>query len=76
MLELALAKGIVSDGYAFQLEVLRNHLLVGTEVVEVPITFHNRTHGTSKMSLGIAFEAVIFLLKVLRKRTFKKELQI
>jgi dolichol-phosphate mannosyltransferase len=74
MLELALSKGIVSDGYAFQLEVLSNHLLVGTEVIELPITFHNRTHGTSKMSLGIAFEAVIFLLKVVRGRIFKKDL--
>ena len=75
MLELALSKEIVSDGYAFQLEMLRNHLLVGTDVVEAPITFHNRTHGTSKMSPGIAFEAVIFLLKVVRKRIFTKEQQ-
>ena len=30
----------------------------GFSVVEVPITFHDRAAGTSKMSPGIAIEAV------------------
>lgn len=48
---------IASSGYAFQVEV--NYLCQknGYKVAEVPIVFHDRTRGKSKMSLGIAFEA-------------------
>ena len=32
--------------------------MAGFKVTEVPITFRDRTEGVSKMSLGIAFEAL------------------
>lgn len=47
-----------SDGYSFQIElVLRAHV-AGFRVVEIPITFVERTDGVSKMSRGIVLEAL------------------
>ncbi len=47
-----------SAGYVFQIEMTYRALLQGFTVVEVPITFTDRTEGTSKMSKGIVLEAV------------------
>ena len=46
-----------AQGYAFQVEVTQRALEAGLPVVELPITFTERRHGTSKMSLAIALEA-------------------
>jgi dolichol-phosphate mannosyltransferase len=46
-----------SSGYAFQVELTYRALCAGFQVEEVPITFHDREHGTSKMSWRIAVEA-------------------
>ena len=51
-----------SNGYAFQVEVNYACARAGLRVVEVPITFQDRTHGTSKMSWRIVTEAVWVLL--------------
>lgn len=48
---------IPSLGYAFQVETTYRALREGFRVVEVPITFRDRTVGQSKMSAGIVFEA-------------------
>ena len=48
---------IHSQGYCFQIDLARRTLGAGLRVVEVPITFVEREHGTSKMSKGIVFEA-------------------
>jgi dolichol-phosphate mannosyltransferase len=48
-----------SKGYAFQIELTYRTLRAGFEVVEVPIVFADRTHGASKMSRAIFFEAVV-----------------
>lgn len=48
----------VSQGYAFQLDMLRNTALKGYSIVEVPITFVERTHGASKMTASIVLEAM------------------
>jgi dolichol-phosphate mannosyltransferase len=47
-----------SKGYAFQIEVTYRAMRAGFEVVEVPITFTDRTKGHSKMSRAIFLEAV------------------
>ena len=46
-----------SQGYCFQIDLARRTLGAGLRVVEVPITFVERVHGTSKMSKTIVFEA-------------------
>ena len=49
---------IHSKGYAFQIEGTYRTIRKGFRVVEVPITFVDRTQGTSKMSRAIVLEAV------------------
>jgi dolichol-phosphate mannosyltransferase len=49
---------IHSKGYAFQIETTYRALRAGFAVVEVPITFADRTAGHSKMSHAIFLEAV------------------
>ena len=49
---------IHSKGYAFQIETTYRALRAGFTVVEVPITFADRTAGHSKMSRAIFLEAV------------------
>lgn len=50
---------IRSEGYCFQIEMTRRAISRGGSISEVPITFVERVHGVSKMSLGIAVEAVV-----------------
>ena len=47
-----------SNGYEFQVEMAYGVLRSGGKVVEVPITFRDRTRGTSKMSLPVVGEAI------------------
>jgi dolichol-phosphate mannosyltransferase len=49
---------IHSKGYAFQIETTYRAVRAGFTVVEVPITFADRTTGHSKMSRAIVLEAV------------------
>ncbi len=56
-----------SRGYAFQVELTWRALRCGFRVAEVPITFHERRAGRSKMSWRIALEAV-WLVPALRLR--------
>jgi dolichol-phosphate mannosyltransferase len=48
-----------SEGYAFQIELTYRALRRGYRVVEVPIVFHERREGESKMSGRIALEAIV-----------------
>jgi dolichol-phosphate mannosyltransferase len=50
---------IGSKGYAFQIEMTYRAMCKGFRVQEVPITFADRTEGTSKMSKTIFLEAVV-----------------
>jgi len=50
--------GIHADGYGFQIELTYRAIKAGFSVTEVPIVFHERQAGTSKMSPRIALEAV------------------
>jgi dolichol-phosphate mannosyltransferase len=56
-----------SHGYVFQVELTLRAARRGFRVTEVPITFHDRQHGHSKMSARIALEAA-WLLPQLRAR--------
>jgi dolichol-phosphate mannosyltransferase len=47
-----------SHGYAFQVELTYRASRCGFRIVEVPITFRDRQDGYSKMSWGIASEAM------------------
>lgn len=48
---------IVSNGYAFQVEMAYLCQQSGFRAVEVPIVFLDRTRGESKMSMNVALEA-------------------
>lgn len=49
---------VQSDGYAFQIELALRAYAGGFRVVEIPITFVERTEGASKMSRAIVAEAL------------------
>jgi dolichol-phosphate mannosyltransferase len=51
-------KKIQSNGYSFQIELTHRIWSHGGQVAEIPITFTERTHGRSKMSLRIIVEAM------------------
>ncbi|MEK6616265.1 MAG: polyprenol monophosphomannose synthase [Bacteroidota bacterium] len=55
-------------GYAFQIEMKYTASQLGFKVVEVPITFTDRTAGTSKMSMGIFKEAFWGVLQMKFKK--------
>ncbi len=49
---------VKSNGYAFQIEMSFRAWKRGFRIAEIPIVFHDRTEGESKMSKGIVREAV------------------
>jgi dolichol-phosphate mannosyltransferase len=49
---------VSAKGYAFQIELTYRAKQAGFKVVEVPITFVDRTVGASKMSKAVVLEAV------------------
>lgn len=48
-------------GYVFQVEMTYRAILLGYRVTEIPITFRDRTVGTSKMSRAIVLEAALHI---------------
>lgn len=57
LLRKIVAKKIVSQGYAFQIETLFWAWMLQGKISEVPIIFGQRKNGASKMSHAIAVEA-------------------
>jgi dolichol-phosphate mannosyltransferase len=53
-------------GYAFQIEMKYRAWKLGFKIQEVPITFIDRTEGTSKMTKGIVQEAMYGVWKMRR----------
>ena len=49
---------VESVGYSFQIDLVRRAVQAGLALAEVPITFVERTQGTSKMSKAIVREAL------------------
>jgi dolichol-phosphate mannosyltransferase len=77
---------VYSNGYAFQIEMAYRVAKAGLKVGEMPITFYERKHGSSKMSGKIVREAVFlpwrlrmkeigdFFGKLLLKKKYAKEI--
>jgi dolichol-phosphate mannosyltransferase len=63
---------IVSDGYAFQVEMLFEAASRGCRVVEVPIVFVERRQGTSKLSRGVMLESLLMPWRLWARRAFTK----
>ncbi len=59
---------ITSNGYAFQIEMAYFVTKAGFKVGEMPITFYERSSGSSKMSKKIVREAVILPWRLIIKR--------
>jgi dolichol-phosphate mannosyltransferase len=55
---------VMSDGYAFQVEMSYRAHRLGAELKEVPITFADRRVGCSKMSLAIGLEALAMVWRL------------
>ncbi|GAA2072357.1 polyprenol monophosphomannose synthase [Aeromicrobium tamlense] len=65
---------VESQGYCFQIDMTRQTRLAGLEVAEVPVTFVERVHGQSKMSLDIVKEALtrVTVWGLLRMNPFRR----
>jgi dolichol-phosphate mannosyltransferase len=50
---------VESTGYCFQIDLTIRVAQAGLKIVEVPITFVEREHGSSKMSNRVVFEAFL-----------------
>jgi dolichol-phosphate mannosyltransferase len=59
-------------GYAFQIEMKFTAIKYGFNVVEIPITFTDRTEGTSKMSTKIFREAFLGVIQIKLNSFFRK----
>jgi dolichol-phosphate mannosyltransferase len=58
VLEAIDLSAVKSNGYAFQIEMSFRAWKRGFRIVEIPIVFHDRTEGQSKMSKRIVREAI------------------
>jgi dolichol-phosphate mannosyltransferase len=61
---------IHSNGYSFQIEMNYKTWKKGFKIIEIPITFVDRIHGTSKMSKKIVREAIFMVWKLRWKSIF------
>lgn len=68
---LPLLNATASHGYAFQVELAWKSRLANGRVLEVPILFEERAHGSSKMSSAIVREALWLTTKWGLGRVFK-----
>ena len=59
---------IISEGYIFQLELNYKIWLLGLKIKEVPIIFHERRLGESKMGGGVIWEALFAVLRLRLKQ--------
>lgn len=60
-------------GYAFQIEMKFTAWQHGFQIMELPITFIDRTKGTSKMSKNIVSEAIIGVFQMKWRSLFNKK---
>lgn len=59
LLEAIDLPGITSDGYSFQIETTYRAAKRGARIVQVPILFHDRVAGKSKLSRRVVIEAAV-----------------
>lgn len=63
---------IMSNGYAFQIEVNHTAWMKGFRIAEVPITFVDRRSGYSKMASSIAREGFWIVWKLAPRSRFRR----
>jgi dolichol-phosphate mannosyltransferase len=71
VLESINLNGIHFLGYAFQIEMKFAAWKLGFKILEVPIIFEDRKHGSSKMHKGIVKEGILGVLKLRWYSLFK-----
>ena len=71
VLETIILDKVQFIGYAFQIEMKFKTWKYGFKILEVPVIFTDRTEGTSKMSGGIFFEAVMGVIQMKIKSFFR-----
>ena len=64
-------KKVKSQGYSFQIEINFLASVKKFKIKEIPIIFHDRTIGESKMSKKIILEAIFMVPKLALKRLFR-----
>ncbi len=64
VIETLVREGVRSEGYGFQIETVYRALRHDFRVVEVPISFHDRTLGRSKLSRRIVIEAMFMVWRL------------
>ena len=67
VLEAIPLEDVAAAGYGFQIEMTYRALRMGYRVVEVPITFSERSLGASKMGSKIVLEAAVLVPKLRRR---------
>lgn len=60
---------IASDGYAFLVELVWEAAAAGCRIAEVPITFVERRHGSSKLSSGVILESALLPWRLAWRRS-------
>ena len=63
---------IKSQGYSFQIEMNFLAFNKGFKIKEIPIVFHDRTVGKSKMNSNIVFEAIFMVPRLFFRKIFNK----
>jgi dolichol-phosphate mannosyltransferase len=63
---------IFSNGYSFLMEMLYKVQRAGWRIGEVPIVFHNREQGVSKISRDEVYKALYTVLRLFRNRVFAR----
>jgi dolichol-phosphate mannosyltransferase len=64
VLEAIPLDAVRSNGYAFQIEMSFRAWKRNFRIKEIPIVFHDRTEGESKMSKGIVREAILMVWRL------------
>ena len=63
---------VKSQGYSFQIEMNFRAWCNGFKIKEIPIVFHDRTVGESKMSKNIVFEAIFMVWRLRLLKIFNR----
>jgi dolichol-phosphate mannosyltransferase len=66
-------ESVRADGYGFQIEMTYRARRAGASIVEVPISFNDRTLGESKMSRAIVVEALVLVTMWALERPFLRQ---
>jgi dolichol-phosphate mannosyltransferase len=69
-------EAVRSNGYSFQIEMTHKLWRQGMKVVEIPIIFTERSHGASKMSGKIKWEALAMVWRLLLQNGLRRSPRI